>query len=94
MAHSSAAIHLNVTRERRTFLCCSVNASAEYRIFICHTRFAHKRLDIETVPDLREFVAASARFRGGLDTVSMGRYYVRSREYRTKNLYGEGRSAS
>jgi hypothetical protein len=32
MAHSSAATHLNVTRESRTFLCRFVNESAEYRI--------------------------------------------------------------
>ena len=30
MAHSSAAIHLNLTRELRTFLCRSVNSSAKY----------------------------------------------------------------
>jgi hypothetical protein len=32
MAHSSAATHLNVTRESRTFLCRFVNESAECRI--------------------------------------------------------------
>ena len=54
MARSSAAIYLNVTRECRTFLCRSVNALAEYRIFMCHTtRYAHEPLDIEGVPNLR-----------------------------------------
>ena len=54
MAPSSAAIYLNLTRERGTFLCRSVNASAEYRIFMCHTtRYAHEPLDIEVVPNLR-----------------------------------------
>ena len=56
MAPSSAAIHLNLTRELRIFLCRSVNASAEYRIFVCHpTRYAHEPLDIEAVADLRRF---------------------------------------
>ena len=60
MAPSSAAIHLNLTRELRTFLCRSVNASAEYKIFMCHTtRYAHEPLDIEAVPDLRGFAAAN-----------------------------------
>ena len=56
MALSSAAIHLNLTRERRTFLCRFVNASAGYKIFMLHIA---KRMtcprslwDIETVPDL------------------------------------------
>ena len=35
MAHGSAAIHLNLTRERGTFLRRIVSASAEYRIFLC-----------------------------------------------------------
>jgi hypothetical protein len=56
MAPSIAAIHLNVTRERRTFLCRSANAPAEYGIFMCHTtRYAHEPLGIEAVPDLRGF---------------------------------------
>ena len=46
MAPSFAAILLKVTRERRTFLCRSVDASAECRIFMCHTtRYAHEPLD-------------------------------------------------
>jgi hypothetical protein len=48
MAPSSAAIHLNLTRERRTFLCRFTNGSDEYRVFMCHpTRYVHDPLDIE-----------------------------------------------
>ena len=54
MAPSSAAIYLNLTRERRTFLCRSVSASAEYRIFICAPyTLRTEPLDIEGVPNLR-----------------------------------------
>ena len=59
MAHSSAAIHLNVTRESGIFLGRSVNASAEYRIFICYaTRDGMTVWDIEAAPDLRGFAVA------------------------------------
>ena len=56
MAPSSAAIHLNLTRGLRTFLCRSVSASAEYKIFIWHTtRYTREPLDIEAAPVLRGF---------------------------------------
>jgi hypothetical protein len=100
MAHSSAATHLNVTRESRTFLCRFVNESAEYRIFICYatrytlhaTRYTLHATrmtvrDVQAPLELRGYAAAN-----GLDCNDAVR--AGSFSYRSKRGPGSALGAS